>query len=527
MKNKLYCNNCINEGMREGMDNEICEICSKILNVDRVKKTDNFILLGGSSLQIPELLYAIKKTFNVLLTAEEVLNSNDIKEIGDIVSKKILQSESKSTKTVNLIKSKSLITAPVSSSQKQIWISEKLDDCGKQAKVTFTIKITGRCDYKKLKASIISALKSEAAYNSIFYLKDGQVFAEYKEVTHSFFEHKGTFKSSKECHDAINNIIKKTHFALESGILYQVDAFKINNLQQIFLFQFHHIIFDQASVKLLWEKIVNIYESDIENKDINFSYFEYLKVNRDKQEGERVAATKKAWKLIYSNAEKIKILWPQQSKSEKNKQNRIYGEILEKNKVLPKYPISVILAESMSEALVRYFKYSKNSSFNIGVPYANRTISNINVQGNFVNILPMEVNFDNCKNVDDKLMYINSKFKEMYNCQQVSFQDMLDNISLPNYEYRYKFIQTVFVYSQKIELKKIGNSTKVSFKECIQSPNDFPLIVYFEDNKEKINVIMDYDEGLLTLESAKSILKDIVNNCNKLKRGKIFENRSR
>lgn len=492
------------------VEKEICSICSKILGGIEVKISDNFILLGGSSIHIPELIYRIRKKYGILIPAKEIFDSSTISELCRVIERR-RKSNSETLVETHSINKFEYDKIPLLDSQKQIWISDKLSNGGKNLKVIFTIDIKEWINLPRLKKAIEIILQNHLVYNVNFEIFNNEIV---QSINNNIFEaevHK-IFFNDKSLKRKILEKVEDTFFDLENGNLYKVDIYVKSNNQITLLFQFHHIIFDQISVKLLWNSILKVYKSKVDAIQYDNSYFTSIFKCKENQQSLKLEKLKSEYLDEYSDLSKLVSIG--HSKSKSNFEHTIKRIIDQQsiNKTLNlKYTNSVIFSQIISEVLSKLFLNDKASYINLGIPYANRMPDEFNIQGNFVNIVPIKIDYISEIKTNDRFNRMVDILNKSYERQELSYIELLDLIDFPTREKRNNFIQVVFVYSKKIKLEGFRKRNRIEYTEYIQSPTDFPLIIYVEEDEFVINFTVDYDESLLETSLVEILLDDIKN----------------
>lgn len=166
------------------IEKEVCSICSKILGGIEVKISDNFIILGGSSIHIPELIYRIRKKYGILIPAKEIFDSSTISELCRVIERR-RKSNSETLVETHSINKFEYDKIPLLDSQKQIWISDKLSNGGKNLKVIFRIDIKEWINLPRLKKAIEIILQNHLVYNVNFEIFNNEIV---QNINNNIFE---------------------------------------------------------------------------------------------------------------------------------------------------------------------------------------------------------------------------------------------------------------------------------------------------------------------------------------------------
>lgn len=415
-------------------------------------------------------------------------------------------------KVFNATDSRGLLKgSPATSSQTQIWLSEKTHSSkNQQSKVTFTVDVSGKFGIKRLKKAIECVLQSQSAYNVYFYLKDNQLmFSErtYKKRT-------SIQTDANDVPFAVLENINKTRFNLDDGPLYKVTIYRLSKTNVRVLFQFHHIIFDQFSVHLFWNQVVDYYNGVQQELPASSNFLAFVEKPNFGMTRNDLVRIRKEWAEKYTRIDDIKIIWIPEKDWEISQQ-RVQFKLIKKTQSLTS--INILMGEIISNVLSKRYCSSFNDKLNIAIPYVNRFKEELYIQGHFVNMLPMMIGrSDFTHSLEDRVSMMTDNFMELFWRQRLPFDEILSTLNFSSRNEKSGFVQIAYVYARKIKLAPLNMSTKVKFKEIIQTPIDFPLVIYVLEGKSKIEIIIDFDGSLIGKNEIRYLADQIVKEYKKL-----------
>lgn len=381
-------------------------------------------------------------------------------------------------KVFNAPDSKGLLKgSPATSSQTQIWLSEKTHSSkNQQSKVTFTVDVSGRVGIKRLKKAIECVLQSQSAYNVYFYLKDNQLM---------FSERTSIQTDTNDVSFVVLENINKTRFNLDDGPLYKITIYRLSKTNVRVLFQFHHIIFDQFSVHLFWNQVVDYYNGVQQVLPTSSNFLAFVEKPNFGMTRNDLVRIRKEWAEKYTRIDDIKIIWISEKDWEISQQ-RVQFKLIKKKQSLTS--INILMGEIISNVLSKRYCSNFKDKLNIAIPYVNRFKEELYIQGHFVNMLPMMIGrSDFTPSLEECVSMMTDNFMELFWRQRLSFDEILSTLNFPSRNEKSGFVQIAYVYARKIKLTPLNMSTRVKFKEIIQTPIDFPLVIYVLEGKNRNN----------------------------------------
>lgn len=489
-------------------EDDLIRIFKEVLVINEVSLDDDFFLLGGSSLFIPQLIYRIWDKTGVMLDASDIFNLRTPRKIiseirckfenGKIIDKSQMDFDTSVTKIAD---SKTLAPYP----QRHIWLSEKMKASNKVYNVAFKILIEGPLLKEKLCSAIRQAMKSNEVYNVYFELERGELV-----VKHGLFEPKIIFKNFEGQEvDTLNKEIEtevlEKQFDLDKGPLYEIKLYKVEAEKHILLFLFHHIVIDQASIPLLWKEIVSNYNSELDEKKIlckTTDYYTHTTRWEDLIKDKSFEPKIEYWKNEFANFNTEENRFLTASDTMTSDDNHYLREkfIINKEQYNLKptgksdFSINTIILTAFCATIQEIF-FDRNpvNNFVIGLPYANRTsIYDANIQGLFVNMLPLKLKVP-FRAATNSAAHIQEKLQKLYLNQDIPYEMILDGIPFKSYYDRNNFIQFAFVYQKNIILQNLNKKIKCKYEEINVVPPMFGLTFYATDFEDHLECTLEYN----------------------------------
>ncbi|EML1936706.1 amino acid adenylation domain-containing protein [Providencia stuartii] len=272
------------ESMKTKQEVMLCEIWEGLLNKKIENKNDSFFSLGGDSLLLISLSTEIFNHFSVQIPFAKLLMNLKIDEQIHLI--KELQSE---TNDKNKIAHIDLSEYPLLPNQEDIWLAEKLSSGKIKFRIVFGLKSNKKLEEHRLK-NALEYLRSHHIALSLLFSLTSKGLSQYvdKNKPLPIYYEKVIDESS-----LISKIreIENSEFDLFNEYAWRVHLIPLSNGKQIYLFNFHHIIFDGWSVKLFFNELENVYNNinKVIKLDINYVDYVYWKKNKLlKEENENI-----------------------------------------------------------------------------------------------------------------------------------------------------------------------------------------------------------------------------------------------
>jgi acyl carrier protein len=211
---------------------------------------DNFFKLGGHSLKVITLSSRINKEFNIDMPLEEIFNNPTIEGIAEYIQ------GGKEAKYSPIIEVAESLFYPASSAQKRLYSILQRKGSGLVYNTPFALIIDGNVDIKRLEDSFKTLMHRHESLRTSFKIIDNEIVQEIEKAPE--FKINIMDMDEEDIDNVICNVVKP--FELDKAPLFRVFSGKISQGKQLLLVDFHHIIVDGVSVRILFDELKVIYE---------------------------------------------------------------------------------------------------------------------------------------------------------------------------------------------------------------------------------------------------------------------------
>lgn len=354
--------------------------------------------------------------------------------------------------------------------QEQFWILNRISGNNSAYNIPAVFKLNKMPNIDRLENAVNILVKKYDVLRSEYFLEDDRVMMNIVDITE--FQYKieliknQTYPIVGELPPELLAEIHKP-FDLSKAPLFRIKIFEYPDTYYI-TFLFHHIIIDLRSKEIFFKELEKLYTERITEKDILTSdsaknYSTFAKEHNEWMKSTEAKQMMQLWKNELpplNHLLNLPISKPRQ-KSINFEGKRIYFKL---NKDIGKQINSISsdwAITSFTFCLSAYFillnKLSQQDRIVIGVPLTNRrNQSNNDVFGCFVNILPIEINFENNPTVRNIVKQVRNKLLLAHRKQEIPFLSLIEQ-EKKNRNLAYNpYFQTGFTFEPLAEINLNG-----------------------------------------------------------------------
>ncbi|WP_108650659.1 non-ribosomal peptide synthetase [Dongshaea marina] len=238
------------------------EIAS-LLRCERVGVADDFFKLGGSSITTVALIGKLSR-LGYGISISDIFKNPKVEDLASVLDS--------SGKVEKISHAPDLEYYPVTSSQRGIYLTEKLQGPSTTYNLYLSIHIDGTLDKEKLGLAIDRLVARHESLRMCFDYIDGEVV---QSVLPQVTINKKIKKiSESEIESHICDFVQP--FDLKKGPLFSVALFEIERDSSVLVLNMHHIVVDGLSVQPLVKDLFALYDDEeIKLPEINYKDYSY------------------------------------------------------------------------------------------------------------------------------------------------------------------------------------------------------------------------------------------------------------
>lgn len=460
-----------------------------------LNKGDNLLNLGIDSLAMIRYITKINEKFNVEISISKVLQNPNVQNIA-----KLIQDFSKKSEIIDY-------KSNILPAQKGIFMQYMINTESTLYNIPFEISFEkGKIDVEKLKNAIIVALKNHRVLFSSFDIAGGDIMLKYNDVYEYDIK---IINTDKQKYSELKSKFVKP-FDLLKGPLFKIEIYLVDENVYV-LFDFHHIVFDGASMLIFLKDVAMAYDlREVEREKLEFD--EYVKNRKIRLNDIEF------YKEMFKEEPSINDLPYDRKRSKKmdNKGNKIYVNIPMKisNKIQSyinnnKFTANSVMQSAFTILMAKYM-YSEDITF--GIAHSARNESGLdNSIGMYVKTMPYRqvVKWD--MGIKGFILESQRKILEIMSHDSVTYEEIIKEIDIPRFNNRNPLFDVMFVY-QSIAPKSIEIAgSKVTINEIMRNNSKFDITFEVIPSKDGFTITAEYKTLLFDASTIEGIIGNYIN----------------
>lgn len=257
------------------IEKEVAEIWNQMLHIDEIGMNDNFISLGGDSLQIIQMAMSLEKRYHIRIQASDIFEHIVLRDLVFFIEEKIAKERFKG----NLPKATPNAPILLAPSQKSLWLQCQYS---KEIQVAYNIPIVlsveGEFDQECFEQTFNRILECHESLRTFFPI-DATGVPHIEIHPHRYHPIQKETLSDEDPLSVLHECIKSP-INLSTGPLFFCKILELSSDSHILVFVFHHLIIDGISCGLFCNQLLDIYSKLLNNEKpikqkMAYSYIDY------------------------------------------------------------------------------------------------------------------------------------------------------------------------------------------------------------------------------------------------------------
>jgi amino acid adenylation domain-containing protein/non-ribosomal peptide synthase protein (TIGR01720 family) len=501
---------------RNPIEENLVEIWSQLLGLERVGVFDNFFELGGHSLLATQVISRIRTHFKIDMPLRNIFESPTISALSEHIEKnKLDQQRIEAPPIVPVTRDGTLI--PLSFAQQRLWFLDQLEPNSSFYNLPESVKLRGRVNIELLERSLNEIVRRHESLRTIFKVVDGQpVQWILPELTIQIpiinLECLQPSKREAEALRLAGEEIQKP-FNLEVGPLLRVAILRLTEFEHIALFTMHHIIGDAWSSQVLVQELTAIYSAFTIEKpspleELPLQYADYAHWQRNWLKDEILEEQVNYWKQQLAGLPPVLELATDRPRPSVQTFNGAFYSFLipEKNseqiRKLSQQKGVTLFMLMLAAFQTLLYRYTSQEQLAIGTPIANRNRGEIeNLIGFFVNTLVLNADFSSDPTFVEFLEQVKGRTLGAYAHQDIPFEMVVDALKPERNLSHSPLFQVMFTLQNSgtrvngsISPQEGGLS--ISPLEIHSGTSKFDLTLFLLDEADRISGVLEYNTDL-------------------------------
>ncbi|MFC0562218.1 non-ribosomal peptide synthetase [Halalkalibacter alkalisediminis] len=460
----------------------------------------------------------IKKMFGIELTMEVITVQSSIQKLASFIEMVINMREDHKVKPVR----RGAIRGELSHNQDRMYLFDSLGDNQMLYNMPFKFRLNGILEIEVLQKALDSLVERHESLRTNFLEENHQI----RQVVNKFSRNTITYEDLRDDELEVafvkldNHLNKEARrsFHLDSGPLFTLKIFQIEDEFYYLVCNFHHIIFDGVSFMTFFQELTETYErnSTANATDttlpLEMQYLDYALWHKEWVQ-ENDANQKEFWERYFMEGEtNLELPYDfSRPKSPSFSGSRIELEINNDLRVLIdrvlKQSGTTLYAFMLTAYQVFLAQYTGKQQIVVGSTVANRVQEEFaKVIGCFVNTLPFQLEVDSTESFQTILTRNRQQILEVLEYQAYPFDRIVDIIN-PDRDLSYSpLFQTAIAMEESFD-GQFRNSFFTLEKENFDIPfSNYDLTIKVKGS-QKLILEFEYSDELFLPETIKRLMK--------------------
>jgi len=517
------------------VERKLAELWADILKTGNPGVHDNFFENGGNSLFATILIARIRQYFGILMPLKILFEKQTIANIAPEIEFLI------KTRTIPLANQTIIHSqidsenAPLSAGQKRLWFVENFEPGNLAYTLPFFNIIKGEINPAVLEKSINELIKRHDSLRTIITTSEGMPVQKILRLSSFRLELVHLEQLSEQERNAeverYADINALHLFDFEKWPLFICKLLKLSTKNYVLLLNFHHIITDGSSIRIIMEELGLIYTALMENKAANLpelpiTYADYALWQNDWMKGEDCRQQLDFWvKEMKGAPELMQLPMDFQRPKKQTYDGDEVNFVLDTQLTGQLAMLSRKNGASLFVTLLSIFnsliaRYTSQEEFVIGIPIAGRVYRELELlNGMLINDMPIRVAALENMTFTEMVELCKTKLFQAFDNQELPFDRIVEEMKVTRHANVSPLFQVLFnlINMFDVEINLDGASMEIADRRGKIAQFDLSLNIY--ESKKTLNCVLEYNTNLFRRdriermaghfqELVKSLIKD-------------------
>ena len=501
---------------REAVENELVEIWSELLGNQRIGIHDNFFEIGGHSLIATQVISRIRRRFELEIQLVTIFEKPTIAELASAIGD--LRGNKKQLHIKFSLTQDRPQYPPLSPSQHRLWFLDKLIPDATVYNMFFSFDLLGKLDCQSFELALLEVCqRHESLRTTIKQSAQGDLY-QFISPTLEILE-RIDFRRKTDVDEELKKLRTREEswrFDLMNGPLIRTKLVCLSEDHHVFLMTLHHIICDGWSVEILFREISQIYNARIKGQKsllsaVNSQYIDYCLFLEKTKQSKELTSQLQYWKEKLQGIPDLIALptdYPRPIVLTYQGGHYIFDLSSELSNRAKKFCHSSGISLYMlflASVDILLNKLSGMTDIVVGSPISNRPYEEVEgTVGFFVNTLVSRAQVDANKKILEFISEVKSDVLEAMNHQDISFEQIVDALSVPRSTSRNPVFQVRLVVNEQNVEGLLFEGIQTQFLPPLIEQSKFDLLFrVFSSRDDKISIRIEYLSELFSEKTIK------------------------
>ncbi len=492
-------------------ERKLAQVWSQTLEMEEINIYDDFYNLGGDSIIAIKITNIVNEYLNIQLSISDLFEHITIAELAQYLDEQ--DKEDKEDKSANIIEKNPKSENEVydlSNAQRRLWFMQKANPQMNAYNLPAMWHITFEPDIEQLQKALNMLINRQQALRIVFREENGiskQIILDTLDLKIDVID------LSSE--DNKENLWKelmfednKISFDLTKPLV-RAKLYKLDQKDYHLYLNFHHIITDGWSMRIVYEELMTIYTALLNGKEANLkslklSYIDWVQKQNEWLQSSNCKEVEEYWLNELIKPLPVLNLPIDYSRPERQTYNGNFyvytmsQEQTDKLKEISKKLNSTLHVFLLSAYILLLNKISADEDIVVGIPITGRDNKELeNIIGLFVNSICIRVNFEKLTFFRDLLNQVREKSLHGYKNSKYPFDLLVNKVNPARDQSRNPIFSTLFQYYDIIPLE----NDQISL---------FDISLACREAKEGTQVRIEYNVDLFKKDTIEKIAHNFV-----------------
>gem|GEM_PF-566082 len=496
---------------RNSVEEELIKIWAEILKrqEDQISIHDNFFELGGHSLRAVQLMTTINKRLGLQFKLSQLFTHITVSMQAELMMESVeLDFES-------IPKVAEQESYALSSSQQRLWVLCQFEAANAAYNMPGALSMSGALDKARFEAAFAAVVARHEILRTVFKTNEQGEVRQYilpaAELDFSI-DHIDLTKEKdlKKLLDEQLDALSVQVFDLANGPLLKAAIFDIDEDEQVFFFNMHHIISDGWSIEVLIKEVFQAYNALMSGTEAGFEdlpvqYKDYAHWQRKQLDGTGLEGSRAYWLDQFSGEIPVIDLPADHIRPAVQTYNgamisgSLSKEVSGRFNAFLKEEDATLFMGLMAVLNTLLHHYTHQEDLVIGSPIANREHSDLEGQiGLYINTLALRTQF----NADEDFKSLLNQVKEItlkgYDHQAYPFDTLVDELNLKRDLSRSALFDVMLVLQNNENLSEGMSLQGIELKDydTTYQTSKFDLLFNFIEVEEGLRFNIEYNSDI-------------------------------
>ncbi len=425
---------------RTPTEHAIAAIWCEVLQIERVGVFDNFMTLGGDSLNALTVISRVRRALQVDVALASLFDRPVLEEF----AKAVRQAASSPLSPITLARRDQ--PPPLSFAQQRFWFLAQMNGDNRAYHVPVRLRLTGELDAAALRRALDRLVARHETLRTSFNSVEGQPFQLIAAEDSGFDLREHDLRQRGDAETELQRLIVEevdTAFDLQAGPLIRGRLVRLGEREHVLLITLHHIVSDDWSMRVLTHELNVLYDAYHRGQPdplprLPIQYADYALWQRGWLTGEVLQSQSDYWRRTLANAPAVLEL-PVDRRRPAEQDYRgsfvpleLDAELTSRLKALSQRHGATLFMTLLTGWAALLSRLSGQLDLVIGIPTANRGRAEIEpLIGFFVNSLALRVDFSGNATVSEALRRVRTRAMEAQQHQDLPFEQVVELLRPP------------------------------------------------------------------------------------------------